>query len=155
LGGSLAVLAAARLLSTNRRAISWRTVGAALVTLVVFAFAVLRWSFGRRVLEVLTDGVNAVINATNAGIQFLFGPLIPEPDQGIVFALQVLPVIIFSASLMAVLSYLKVMQVVIKVLGGGCAGCSGPARPSRPRPRPTSSSARPRGSWSSAPTSTA
>ena len=118
-GGSLAILAAAWLLSTNRRAINWRTVGVALVTLVVFAFAVLRWSFGRAVLETLTDGVNAVINSSSAGIQFLFGPLVPEPEEGVVFALQVLPVIIFFASLMSVLYYLKVMQVVIRLLGGG------------------------------------
>jgi concentrative nucleoside transporter, CNT family len=119
LAGSLVVLAAAWALSTNRRAINWRTVGVALVTLVVFAFAVLRWSAGRAVLEALTDGVNAVINSANAGIQFLFGPLIPDPREGIVFALQVLPVIVFFASLMAVLYHLRIMQVVIKVLGGG------------------------------------
>jgi len=108
-----------------------------MVTLVAFAFAfafaVLRWSFGRAVLETLTDGVNAVINSSNAGVQSLFGPLLPDPEEGVVFALQVLPVIIFFASLMSVL---------------------GPAGPSRPRPRPTSSSGRPRISWSSAPTST-
>ena len=103
LGGSLVVLAAPWLLSTNRRAINWRTVGVALATLVVFAFAVLRWSLGRAVLEALTDAVNAVINSSNAGIQFLFGPLIPDPEEGVVFALQVLPVIVFFASLMSVL----------------------------------------------------
>jgi len=120
LGGSLVVLAAAAwLLSTNRRAINWHTVGVALATLVVFAFAVLRWSLGRTVLEALTDAVNAVINSSNAAIQFLFGPLIPDPEEGVVFALQVLPVIVFFASLMSVLYYLRVMQVVIKLLGGG------------------------------------
>jgi CNT family concentrative nucleoside transporter len=86
LGGALVILAAAWLLPTNRRAINWRTVGVAVV-LVVFAFAVLRWSFGRAVLEALTDGVNAVINSSNAGIQFLFGPLIPDPEERVVFAL--------------------------------------------------------------------
>jgi concentrative nucleoside transporter, CNT family len=109
-------------------AINWRTVGVALVTLVGFAFAVLRWSFGRAVLEALTDGVNAVINSSNTGIQFLFGPLIPDPKEGVVFALQVLPVIIFFASLMSVLYYLKVMQVVIRVLGGGSAWPPWPGR---------------------------
>ena len=49
LGGTLVILAAAWLLSTNRRAIDWRTLGVAMVTLVVFAFAILRWSFGRAV----------------------------------------------------------------------------------------------------------
>lgn len=67
----------------HRRAINWRTVG---VTLVAFAFAVLRWSLGRTVREALTDGVNAVINSSNAGIQFLFGPPIPDPNEGVVFA---------------------------------------------------------------------
>jgi CNT family concentrative nucleoside transporter len=107
------------------------------------------------VLAALTDAVNAVINSTNAGIQFLFGPLIPEPEDGVVFALQVLPVIIFFASLMAVLYYLKVMQVVIRVLGGGLRRLFRTSRAESTSAAPTSPSARPRGSWSSAPTSTA
>jgi nucleoside permease NupC len=80
---------------------------------------VLRWSVGRAALEALTNGVNAVISSSNAGIQFLFGPLIPDPKEGVVFALQVLPVIIFFASLMSVLYYLRVMQLVIRLVGGG------------------------------------
>ena len=111
------ILAVAVLFSTNRRAIPVRTVNSALVVLLLFAFVVLGWSAGRAALEALTRGVNAVINSANAGIQFLFGPAIPE--GGFVFAFQVLPVIVFFAALFAVLYYIGVMQVVVRILGGG------------------------------------
>lgn len=116
LGGIVAVLATAVAFSTDRRAINWRTVAAALVTLVAFAFLVLKWSVGRDVLDELTKGVNAIIDSSNAGIQFLFGPALPR--EGLVFAFQVLPVIVFFATLFAVLYHIGIMQVVVRVLGG-------------------------------------
>ena len=85
-GGIAVLLAIAFLLSTNRRAINPRTVIGALVIQIVFAFVVLYWGLGRRALQVLTEGVQAVINTSNEGIQFLFGPVLPEADSGPVFA---------------------------------------------------------------------
>jgi CNT family concentrative nucleoside transporter len=147
------VLATAVLASEDRRAISWRTVAAALVTLVLFAFIVLRWSTGRAALDALTRAVNAVINATNAGIQFLFGPALPE--DGFVFAFQVLPVIVFFAALFAVLYHLGVMQVVIRVRGGALRRLFNIGQIEATSAAATSSSGSPRASCASGPTSSA
>jgi CNT family concentrative nucleoside transporter len=127
LAGVVVLMAIAFLLSKNRRAINLRTVIGALIIQIAFAVIVLYWDLGRRALRLLTDGVQAVINTSNAGIEFLFGPVLP--DEGVAFAFQVLPIIIFFASLTSVLYYLKILQWVVEFLGRGlqkALGTSGP-----------------------------
>lgn len=120
--GIIVVLGIAFLLSSNRRAISLRTVAGGLAIQLIFAFLVLKWEGGRKGLEWLTMKVNDIINYANQGINFLFGGLFTD-ESGItfVFALQVLPVVIFFSSLISVLYYLRIMQFFIKILGGGLA----------------------------------
>jgi CNT family concentrative nucleoside transporter len=120
-GGMLLILGLAFLFSTNRRAINPRTVIGALVITVAFAIMVLYWDFGRFLLNQLTKGIQAIIDASNAGIQFLFGGVLDLEGVGFVFAFQVLPVIIFFSSLMSVLYYLGIMQWIIRLLGGAIA----------------------------------
>lgn len=106
-------------LSKDRKAIRWRTVGLAFALQVVIGLLVFRVPWGRAGLEWMSERVAAVIAAGNEGIEFLFGPLVEVESLGFVFALKVLPVIIFFSSLIAVLYHLRVMQVVILILGGG------------------------------------
>ncbi|MFK5582913.1 NupC/NupG family nucleoside CNT transporter [Serinicoccus sp. LYQ131] len=118
IGGMAALIALALLLSTNRKAVRWRTVLAALAIQVTFGVVVLYWSAGQAALGAVTEGVQAVINTSNEGISFLFGPVLPQGDDaGVVFAFQVLPVIIFFASLTAVLYHFKILQFVVERLG--------------------------------------
>ncbi len=118
LGGMAALLALAVLLSTNRRAIKLRIVGAAFALQLGFGVLVLYWSTGQVALEQASKGVQAIINSSGSGIGFLFGQVLPEEGQGLIFAFQVLPVIIFFASLTAVLYHWGVLQRVVAVLGG-------------------------------------
>jgi concentrative nucleoside transporter, CNT family len=110
------LLAIAFGLSTNRRAINPRTVFGALAIQFVLGVVVLYWRAGKRALEAASNAVNAVIESSNEGIEFLFGPVLPE--QGLVFAFQVLPVIIFFAALTSVLYHWGILQWVVKLLGG-------------------------------------
>lgn len=126
IGGMAGILLIAFLLSSNRRAIRIRTVAAALGLQVVFGIAVLYWPFGQRVLEIVSNGVQEVIGSANAGIDFVFGGLVPE--DGVVFALQVLPVIIFFASLTAVLYHWGILQFVVNWLGRGIGWLLGTRR---------------------------
>ena len=105
--------------SADRKAISWRTVGGAFLLQVGLAFFVLGTGFGAKLLLSLTTGVQSILEKGNEGIAFVFGNL-ADPSQawGFIFAFRVLPVIIFFSSLIAVLYYLRVMQVVISVVGG-------------------------------------
>ena len=67
-------------------------------------------------MEAAANAVGAIIDSSNEGIEFLFGPVLPK--EGLVFAFQVLPVIIFFAALTSVLYHWGVLQWVVKVLGG-------------------------------------
>ena len=118
--GILVILLLAFLLSNNKKKINYRTVLVALAIQLIFAFIVLKWSFGRMVLQKLTDVVNAIIVYANEGINFLFGGIY-TPQSGIthVFAINVLLIVIFFSALISVLYYLKIMQVIIKFIGGG------------------------------------
>ncbi|MFI7583141.1 NupC/NupG family nucleoside CNT transporter [Kocuria sp. M1N1S27] len=127
IGGMIALLAIAVLFSVDRRKIRIRTVALALALQVTFGVLVLYVPAGRVVLEAMTVGVQAVINSSAAGIDFLFGPVLPE--EGGVFAFQVLPVIVFFAALTSVLYYLGVLQWVVKIIGGGLAKLLGTSTP--------------------------
>jgi len=121
--GIFALLAVAFFLSKDRKAINWRTVGFAFSLQILLGAFVLYVPFGKDVLGSITNGVQQVINSAQAGISFLFGGLgtdaMYENGVGFVFAIRVLPVIIFFSSLIAVLYYLNIMQWVVKIIGGG------------------------------------
>jgi concentrative nucleoside transporter, CNT family len=118
--GILVVLGIAFLFSSNKKSINFRTILGGLAIQLLFAFLVLKTPWGQNGLETLTMGVNQIINYSNEGIQFLFGGLYTkESNIAFVFALNVLPVVIFFSALISVLYYLKVMQFFIKILGGG------------------------------------
>lgn len=117
IGGMMGLLLIAAALSTNRKAIRPRTILPALAIQVGLGALVLFVPWGRRALTGLSNGFQTVIDSATAGIEFLFGPLLP--DEGVIFAFQVLPVIVFFASLTGVLFHLGWLQVVVRLLGGG------------------------------------
>lgn len=131
IGGIVVLLGLALAMSTNRRAINLRTVGIALAIEIAFAVLVLYWDAGADALETLANGVQQAINAANAGIDFLFGGLltaVPD-DEEPVFAIQVLPIIVYFAALMSMLYHLGVLQAVVRFLGGGLRWLLGTSRP--------------------------
>lgn len=123
--GMVVLLAIAVLLSSNRRAINLRTVLGAWMIQVAIGALILYVPAGRKVLLAMSEGVANVIAYGNEGIGFLFGGLVSDKmfevfgGGGFIFALRVLPVIVFFSSLIAVLYYLGIMQFVIRILGGG------------------------------------
>lgn len=126
IAGMVGLVVIAVLFSSNRRAIKPRTVIAAFALQLGFGVLVLYVPWGRTALIAASAGVQAVIDSSRAGIEFLFGPLLPE--NGTIFAFQVLPVIVFFASLTAVLYYLGWLQWVVEILGGGLAKMLGTER---------------------------
>jgi CNT family concentrative nucleoside transporter len=116
--GIIGILAIAWALSTARKSINPRTVFGALAIQLIFGFAVLKWEFGRKALEYISGIVQKVIDSSNEGIQFLFGGVLGAENAGFTFAFQVLPIIIFFASLISVLYYLGIMQFLTKIVGG-------------------------------------
>lgn len=117
--GMVVLLAIAILFSNNRRAINWRTVIGALAIQIGFAALILYVPAGKNALGATADAVANVIAYGNEGINFVFGGLAdPSKPTGFIFAVKVLPIIVFFSGLISVLYYLGIMQVVIKIIGG-------------------------------------
>jgi CNT family concentrative nucleoside transporter len=109
-----ALLLIAFLLSSNRKAISWRIVGFGLALEVLMAYLLLNFAPVVAVFEVVATGVTKVISFADEGTAFLFGKVSnPAGPWGFLFAVKVLPIIIFFASLMGVLYHLGVMQRIV------------------------------------------
>jgi CNT family concentrative nucleoside transporter len=113
----LAVLLAAWLFSTSRKHIRWRTVAWGLGLQLLFAFFVLRFSYGEQALSWAGGVVKAMLASTYAGTAVLFGPLgVPTGSMGSIFAFQVLPTLIFISAFFALLYHIGVMQIAIRAL---------------------------------------
>jgi CNT family concentrative nucleoside transporter len=118
--GMMVLLGIAFVASTNRKAINLRTVGVAFALQLFIGGFVLFSEAGRNILDQLSSKVSAVIGYAGDGIEFLFGSLAKSDSNiGFIFAIQVLPVIVFFSALVAVLYHLGIMTWVIKILGGG------------------------------------
>jgi len=116
--GILVILAIAYLLSTNRKAIRLRVVGAAFALQAVIAWLVLYVPAGKVVIEKMAGGVTALLNYAHEGTNLILGPLATDPKFGNAFAISALPVIIFFAALVSVLYHLGIMQLIVRWLGG-------------------------------------
>ncbi|MGX2949301.1 NupC/NupG family nucleoside CNT transporter [Ursidibacter sp. B-7004-1] len=133
--GIAVLLLIAFLLSNNKKAINFRTVFGALAIQIGIGALILYVPLGREALLKAAEGVSAVISYSNDGISFLFGGLVSDKmfevfgGGGFVFALRVLPPIIFFSALISVLYYLGIMQFVIRILGGALQKVLGTSKP--------------------------
>jgi CNT family concentrative nucleoside transporter len=125
--GIFVILGIAFLLSTNRRAIRLRIVGAAFALQAGIAFLVLYTSWGRAGILGLSAGVADLLGYATEGTEFLFGPSASNPLAH-TFAIAALPVIIFFASLVAILYYLGIMQRIVRWVGGAIGWVTGISR---------------------------
>ena len=118
--GLAVLIGVAVLFSADRRAISWRLVGAGLGLQLVFAGLILGTEAGRALFDWIGEGFVTLLRFTYAGTDFVLGPLgqPPGPDAPLFsFAFGILPVIIFFASLTALLYHVGALQIVVKGLG--------------------------------------
>nr|WP_251047483.1 NupC/NupG family nucleoside CNT transporter [Planococcus sp. ISL-110] len=126
--GVFVVLGIAFLLSSGKKSIKPRTILGGLAIQMTFAFMVLEWEFGRKLLLGLSNKVQNVIDYAGEGVAFVFGPAADVEGFGFVFAFQVLTIIIFFSSLISVLYYLGIMQIIIKLLGGALSKLLGTSK---------------------------
>lgn len=127
--GLAVILGLCWLLSSDRKAIDWRVPAFGVVLQVVFGWLALKTSGGRYVFEKAGDGVTALLGFTHEGAKFVFGPALMGEAigrgsdgtplaMGFVFAFQVLPSILFFSAFMSVLYHLRVLEVVVRGIGG-------------------------------------
>jgi concentrative nucleoside transporter, CNT family len=126
--GMLLILAIAVLLSSDRKAIRLRVVGAAFALQAALAALVLYVPPGKAALQGLAAGVSGLLGYAQAGTRFLFGPLANPEIGGTSFAISALPAIVFFAALISILYYLGVMQFAIRWIGGALEKITGVSR---------------------------
>jgi CNT family concentrative nucleoside transporter len=132
--GYFVMLGLAFALSRNRRAIKAKVVIAGIVSQWILALLLLRVPGGAAVLETVAGAVQGVLDHALVGSSFVYGelgkmgggaygeaiaPYAEGGNPGIIFAFQVLPTIVFIATLFGVLYYLGVMQAIVKVMAKG------------------------------------
>src|SRR5579864_2230331 len=112
--GILAILAACILFSKHKRAIRPSMIAWGVALQLTFAFIVLRTP-ASAAFQMASDKVNALIGYSQAGSKFVFGDQLGG-SQPVVFAFQVLPIVIFISSLFAILYYFGVMQLFVRAM---------------------------------------
>jgi len=125
--GIIVILGIAVALSTNRRAIRLRIVGAAFALQAAVALFVFKTTIGVATIKALSFAVANLLSYANKGTEFLFGPADKNPLAN-TFAIAALPVIIFFASLVAILYYLGIMQRIVRWVGGAIGWVTGISR---------------------------
>ncbi|MCC7429381.1 NupC/NupG family nucleoside CNT transporter [bacterium] len=138
--GVLAFIGIGYAMSNNRKAIHWQTIGAGILTQIIFALFVLKTPYGQSVFGAIATGVTKLLDFSKEGANFVFGSLatgslsvgdlskkaVEEQsvvnlissnlNLGFIFAFQILPTIIFVSAFMSVLYHLNIMQVLVKLM---------------------------------------
>tara|TARA_R110000751_G_scaffold2018_4_gene8041 strand:- start:5152 stop:6498 length:1347 start_codon:yes stop_codon:yes gene_type:complete len=115
--GIVAILLLAFLLSTGKRRISLRVVGAAFALQALMALLVLRTPFGVQLIQSLSNGVIALLDYSKVGIEAVFGPMGANPFTN-TFVIAALPVIVFFAAIVSILYHWGIMQRLVRWVGG-------------------------------------
>lgn len=112
--GMICLLVIAYLLSVNKKAINWKTVGVGLVAQLLLAIGVLKIPFVQSLFKFVGSIFLKILDFTAAGSEFLLGGMMDTESFGFIFLFQVLPTIIFFSALTSVLFYLGIVQIVVK-----------------------------------------
>ena len=118
--GMFAIVAFAYAVSSNRQAVAWKTIGMAFAIQFIVGGVALFTAWGNSALSAAAGVIGALLSYSRAGIDFMFGQLAAyDGPIGFVFAVNVLPVVVFFSAFIAVLYHLGVMMWVVRILGGG------------------------------------
>ena len=111
--GLIVIIGIAYLFSSNRRAISWKVVGIGLLIQIIIAVGVLKIPFIKKIFEFLGIIFIKILEFTKDGSEFVFGSLMDTESFGVIFAFQVLPIIIFFSALTSLLFYFGIIQKIV------------------------------------------
>ncbi|MBT8072669.1 MAG: NupC/NupG family nucleoside CNT transporter [Xanthomonadales bacterium] len=112
--GLAVLISVAFAFSGNRNAVDWKQVLAGIGLQVVFAIIVILVPGGREFFDLISRVFVKVIDFAMVGGEFIFGALSDAEQLGFIFVFQVLPTIIFFASLMSVLYHIGFMQKIVQ-----------------------------------------
>ncbi|MFO7744201.1 MAG: nucleoside transporter C-terminal domain-containing protein [Psychroflexus sp.] len=114
--GMFTLLLIAFILSKNKKAINWKTVGFGLLAQLILAIGVLKIPFVQSAFEFVGNIFVKILDFTAAGSEFLLGDLMDTSTYGYIFVFQILPTIIFFSALTSILFYLGIIQKIVSGL---------------------------------------
>jgi CNT family concentrative nucleoside transporter len=125
--GIVLILGVSFLMSNNRKAINYRTVGVGLLMQVLLAVFILKTEVGQNLFQWLGDSINTLLGQADKGAQFVFGSLVNRdlmikafgPGNDYIFFFKVVPTIIFVAVLVNMFYHLGILQRVVSFIGKG------------------------------------
>ena len=125
--GIVLILGVAFLMSNNRKAINYRTVGVGLLLQVLLAVFILKTEVGQSLFQWLGDSINTLLGQADKGALFVFGSLVDRdlmtkafgPGNDYIFFFKVVPTIIFVAVLVNMFYHLGVLQRIVSTMGRG------------------------------------
>ena len=115
--GMVLIILIGYMMSSDRRRVNWRAVLGAFAIQLSVGGLVLYFPPGKQALEAVAGVVISVLGYAQAGMDFMFGDFASN-SYGFVFALQVLPIIVFFSSLVGVLYHLGIMERLVALIGG-------------------------------------
>ncbi|HQW10639.1 MAG TPA: nucleoside transporter C-terminal domain-containing protein [Saprospiraceae bacterium] len=114
--GLVALLLICFIFSNNRKGIDWKLVITGMIIQLIFGILILKVPFVTMIFQFLSDAFVKLINLSHKGTEFIFGKLAnPTGTWSYVFAIQVLPNIIFFAAMSSILYYLGILQKIVYV----------------------------------------
>ena len=125
--GIVLILGVSFLMSNNRKAINYRTVGVGLLMQVLLAVFILKTETGQNLFQWLGDSINTLLGQADKGAQFVFGSLVNRdlmikafgPGNDYIFFFKVVPTIIFVSVLVNMFYHLGILQRVVSFIGKG------------------------------------
>ena len=117
------------LLSSNKKAINWKSASTGLLLQLILAVGVLKISWVKMIFESAGKVFVKILDFTMEGTKFLFGDLVSAENFGNVFIFSILPTVIFFAALTSILFYLGIIQKIVRVMAlllSKLLGVSGP-----------------------------
>jgi len=112
--GLAVLISVALAFSNNRGSIDWKQIVAGVGLQIAFAVIVIIVPGGREFFDAISKVFVKIVDFALIGGQFIFGDLSNADEFGFIFAFQVLPTIIFFASLMGVLYHIGLMQKIVQ-----------------------------------------
>lgn len=117
--GILILISGLYLFSKDKKSIKWKMLIKAFIIQFVIAFTLIKFPLGRKILQMLSDGVSKVLAYGTEGLEFIFGTLSDgAAPTGFIFGIQILGNIIFVSAVIGALYYLGVIGFVVKLIGG-------------------------------------
>ncbi len=104
----------AYLFSSDRKHVDWRLVGTGILLQITFGILITQVGFVETAFNWISSKFVVFLGFSADGAAFLFGDLVDQEKSGFLFALQVLPTVIFFSTITTGLYYLGVLQWIVK-----------------------------------------